>query len=141
MQDESLLSEAAHKRIHRRFKRRTDFAEHVALFAILTFVPWTLWLFTASDARMSAVILLIFTAIVLVAGLSEFFKFLFGELEDRAIQREIEQEREWRLQMRTADKNKNDELRLVNIPDDGELVDIETYDAAQQEDRAQARRL
>ena len=119
--DERALYEEVSQRIHRRFKRRMEIIEGLIAFVVANAIFWVLWAFTAPEARVGVWLPLLLTGVSGAALFSSFLKIAFEEMEARVIEREMAQEREWRLQM--VDKIKNDDRSLTHLSDDGELIE------------------
>jgi hypothetical protein len=98
------------QRVERRFHRRYEMVAHIVMYLVIIAGLWIL--------RLPQ------TALILIAGawglavLLHGLQFLFAEMSDHAIEREIERERS---RFYEADKPKRSHLRLS---DEGELLDV-----------------
>lgn len=117
------------KRIERRYNKRKEFFALLFTLSILNIGIWSIFspaglFLTAAQCFLGISIL----AVVLTGG-----EYLFNELKENAIDREIEREREARYggYRYTADKTKREyepPVRLVTLSEDGELVDMDDDD-------------
>ena len=128
MAEDQNVYEEIRKRVHKRYKRRVDFAESVMVFVAVNVIMWLLWAFTDYEARISVLVPLIVSGISAAMMTSEVVSFVLGEAEERAIQREIEVERQWRREASNSEKAKRDDAAYMRLSDDGELVDVADYD-------------
>lgn len=119
-----------HERVAARYKRRRKAVANILVTMVLTGILWLLWLTIAPVARMSGTpIMLLLNGVLFLALIYTLAEFVLGELEERALIREIEKEREW--QLRSGQKAKNDE-RFVSLSEDGELEEQIAWDEGQQ---------
>jgi hypothetical protein len=109
------------KRITNRYNNRAEFFSHLVAFGVVNGILWLLlqpegtW-FTIAG---------IFSGLWFMGLVIHFIQYLMKEAQERAIEREIQREREWRLGTREIldgeIKRKRDRLTLNH---DGELMEI-----------------
>jgi hypothetical protein len=123
------------KRVEKRFKRRTSFITDAGMMLLTGTVLSFLWLNTDPTARVSPVIMLILVGGLTLAFFDKLVNYVMGELQDRAIQREIEREREYQLGV--SEKAKRDDARALRLSDDGELIEFEESSSGNGKRRSQ----
>jgi hypothetical protein len=114
------------RRITHRYNNRIAFYSHLVAFLIVNGLGWLLWLGTAAEARSGvlSVLLLLTTGGWLVGMLIHAVIYGLTEARERAIERTIQEEREW--QTGNMEKPKRDpHMRLT---EDGELEAVEDDD-------------
>lgn len=128
MNDEQIPYEEIRRRVEARIKRRTRLVSNMAVVIVLNVFVWAAWAFTDPQSRISLWVPLFLSAACIISFISDVIGLVMGEWQERAIQREIERERQWLLQM--AEKTKRDDAAYVRLSDDGELVEIDDYEDA-----------
>lgn len=98
------------QRVERRFHRRYEMVAHIVMYLVIIAGLWIL--------RLPPPALILIAGAWGLAVLLHGLQFLFAEMSDRAIEREIERERS---RFYEADKPKRSHLRLS---DEGELLDV-----------------
>lgn len=117
------------RRVENRYGRRAEILTHVIVYLFAMAVFWLLlydssW-FSAGGALDTIAMAL---SVLWTMGLMiHFIQWVFNELRDRAIQRELERAGLVTGYRQLMQKAKRDE-RLVRLSDDGELVDIDSDD-------------
>jgi hypothetical protein len=99
----------------------------MAVVILLNIFIWVAWSFTDPTSRIPVWAPLFLSAVFIIASIYDLTAFVMGEWQEREIRREIERERQWQLQM--YEKPKRDEVSTMRLSDDGELVEMEDYDA------------
>lgn len=118
-----------HERVAARYRRRKKALSDILVTMTITALMWAAWIMTDPGARMGAPLLLLLNGVMFLVAIHTLAEFVLGELEERALIREIEKEREW--QLRSGQKAKNDE-RFVSLSEDGELEEQIAWDEGQQ---------
>lgn len=113
--------ESIRQRVGARYKRRKKLLSDILITLTITAIMWVAWISTDPVRRMGAPVLLLLNGVILLVLIRTFAGFVLSEMEERAVLREIEREREWQLSL--YEKAKNDE-RLVRLSHDGELVEM-----------------
>ena len=115
-------------RISERYQRRKTFITEGGGFLLGGIVVLILWLVTIPEQRtMNPFVFLAICGGMFVGFLEKLVNLVLGELEDRAVEQAIEREREHQLVL--AEKTKNDDLRYVRLSGDGELVEMDEFEA------------
>jgi fatty acid desaturase len=115
------------RRIKRRYDNRAEFLSHLVAFVIVNGLGW--WFIALPMGG------IVFTLAALVSGLwflgvvIHFIQFLTKELQERAIEREIERERAWRSSYASEPDMKRKRERLT-LTEDGELLEVIEDDEA-----------
>lgn len=116
------------KRVKRRYDNRAEFLSHLVAFIIVNGLGW--WFIVRPMGG------IVFTLAALVSGLWGLgvvihgIQFLTKELQERAIEREIGREREWRSGFASEPDMKRKRDRLT-LSDDGEVLEVIEDDEAQ----------
>lgn len=131
MNDTEQAYAAVIKTVRARWRRRLVVIAHTLFFvAMIPFWSHTSWYYDSSGSYIETISPGIPTSVQALWAALLAFHFiwaLFAELRDRAIRREIERERKWRLleQLEEADPYARERiLRLADTPD-GELIDFD----------------
>lgn len=126
------------KRIEKRYKKRTEFFQMVIGLGVLNLILWNV--FVPSGIFLMAA--QCFAGITVLGIGMTGMELFFMEVQERAVQREIEREREARYGGGYGydyEKPKHDDhMRLVDLGEDGELIEIEDED--DYDDRQRQRR-
>jgi hypothetical protein len=129
------------KRIEHRYKKRSEFGGMLISLVVMNAGIWFVLQPGGGMFMMAAQCFLGISVIALgIAGT----ELLMNELKEAAIQREIDAERvarmgEYRYGAADYEKAKNPPMRLVQISDDGELLELE--DDADDDELVRRRRL
>jgi len=114
------------KRITNRYNNRSEFFSHLVAFLVANGILWGV----LSPQGTWYTIAGIFTGLWFMGLVIHFIQYWMKEAQERAIEKEIEREREWRRgagEMEEGDiKRKRDRLTLNH---DGELMEIVEDDA------------
>ena len=123
MPEEPSPYEEIRQRVEKRFQRRKSFVTDIGMMVLISGGIWLVWLSTDPSARIPALWPLLISGGLLLAGFDQIVGLIMGELENRAVQREIEREREYQLGL--MEKVKRDDSPALRLSDDGELVESE----------------
>src|SRR5262245_27639556 len=123
MPEEPSPYEEIRQRVEKRFQRRKSFITDIGMMLLIGGGIWLVWLFTDPSARISALWPLLISGGLFLAGFDQIVGLIMGEFEDRALQREIEREREFQLGL--TEKAKREDSPYLQLTDDGELVESE----------------
>ena len=109
------------KRVKKRFDRRKEYFSHAVAYLAAMGMMWFVWLepsdFMKGFGILGAIITVPWTIGILVHSV----QWLFDELQERAIDRQLTH-----AGIDTAYVKAKREERLVQLSDDGELIDFET---------------
>lgn len=104
------------KRMQQRFDARAAFFSHLIAFVIFNFMVWAFFLDIRNPLESVFGLLGVFVTGGWTIGIAiHFIVYYFAEMRERAIERELERDREFYYE-----KSKR---RLVQLDEDGELVE------------------
>lgn len=118
------------KRIEKRYKKRTEFFQMIVALGMLNFIIWNV--FSPAGAFFMAA--QCFAAITVLAIGMTGLELFFMEVQERAVQRELDREREARYSggydYDYAKPKREDSVRLadLSVGEDGELIEIDDED-------------
>jgi 2TM domain-containing protein len=136
--------EEIRRRVEKRIKQRNEFYIHLAVYIAVNLLLWGIWFFTSNfhngeDNFPWPFIPMMGWGIGIVAhGLTVYFNSARRiEARERAVQREIERERERLANDDHYEKPKRDQR--MRLTEDGELIEIADDDAEEIEKRKRDR--
>lgn len=114
------------KRIKRRYDNRAEFLSHLVGFLVTMIIVWSIWIPQGTWQTLAE----IGSAGWFMGLVIHFIQYLTKEMQERAIEREIERERAWRSGFASEPdmKRKRDRLTLT---EDGEVLEVIEDDEAQ----------
>lgn len=120
MSGDSTYEKEIRKRITRRYENRTQFFGNLVSFMIFNAILWSVFQPQAFWAVVAAII----TGGWFLGLSIHLVNFWMTEARERAIEKAIEREREWRGGYIPEGELKLKRERLIEISDDGELVEV-----------------
>jgi hypothetical protein len=115
-------------RVTRIYDKRTEFFSHLVAYVMVNGFVWLAWISTDSSARMTWILpaaMSVGWGMGLIIHMLDFINHIARE---RAVEREIQKEREWRM---SYEKPKRD--RVTRLSSDGELYDVVDDDETEEE--------
>jgi hypothetical protein len=112
------------RRVEQRYNKRGEFFTHLGAYLAFVFLVWFVWLGpTQFGHGVLGIVMALGTIGWSIGMLAHGIQWLFFELQERALQRELDRAGLAGVYQRVRTKPKRDE-RLVRLSDDGELEEI-----------------